>query len=131
LPISSIAGTRRAGRAGGGDADLAAAAAAGATVPLADLLQQVADRRQAHARVLTTEIARVTTVATSTDETTTPAAAGAADVAQVVAALGESAQRATAAARTESGYRAGLLGSIAAACTVDSTVTLAGPESAR
>lgn len=108
------------------DAGLAAAAAGSVTTPVTDALRAVAERRQAHARVLTAEINRLADPqAESTTAPTEPAQAGRASVADVVAALQDSAQRATDLATSSSGYRAGLLGSIAAACTVDHTVTLA------
>ncbi|MDT5176304.1 MAG: hypothetical protein QOJ95_502, partial [Mycobacterium sp.] len=46
-------------------------------------------------------------------------------VADVVAALKQSADGATLLATQQSGYRAGLLGSITAACTASGTVALA------
>ena len=52
-------------------------------------------------------------------------------VKDVVAALRHSAERAGALAGTESGFRAGLLGSIAASCTASFAVTLNAPVIAR
>ena len=105
------------------DAALASAAAAGMTGPIAAALEQIAAQRQAHAQALETEINRVS--GTTAETTTSTAAPGRVSVDDVVAALQDSAQSATQFATTQSGYRAGLLGSIAAACTVDHTVTLA------
>lgn len=107
------------------DAALARELAEGATGPTTAALEQIAAQREAHAQALETEINRV---AGATPGTTTPVDTGAPSAAtldQLSAALQDSAQRATALATGLSGYRAGLLGSIAAACTVDYTVTLA------
>jgi hypothetical protein len=116
------------------DSELARAAVAGAGRPVQPALLQVAAERSRHADVLADEISRTlgtlvpaTPVAgTSTTTTTTGAAAPARPpgVDEVSAALRESATSAARYAATESGYRAGLLGSIAAACTTAHTVVL-------
>lgn len=114
-----------------GDSELATAAAAAATPPpTASALATVAAERAEHAQALATEIARVTGRPTSS-ATETPAtnATGAQpasppSVSDVLAALRASAGSAATLATTSSGYRAGLLGSIAAACTAAETVAL-------
>lgn len=115
------------------DSELAASAAAGAHPPLATALTTVVSERTAHAEALTEEITRVTgqkptssTVATSISRTPTSGAALPAPTPHdVVVALAKSAGSAAQAAAEQSGYRAGLLGSIAAACTAAYTVALA------
>lgn len=120
------------------DGRLAAAAAAAAPPPVAPALTTVASERSAHARALSDEITRITgattTSATATD--TTVASAGATPTstgptpaptpADVVAALRTSADSAAQLTVQLAGYRAGLLGSIAAACTAGYRVALAG-----
>jgi hypothetical protein len=112
------------------DSELAAAAAA-AEKPVSTALTEVAAERAQHAQALTTEIARLAVNATSTSsETTSPtttssaAAAPPPSLADVVKSLRASAASASQLAGTSSGYRAGLLGSIAAACTASYTVAL-------
>ncbi|MDD7813973.1 hypothetical protein PP713_15500 [Mycobacterium sp. CSUR Q5927] len=114
------------------DSDLAAAAGAALTGPgsqaLAAALDQVSLERAEHARALATEIARAagqpareaaeTTTSTSTPEGTAPT------VSQVVNALRSAAESAGKLAIASSGYRAGLLASIAAACTASYAVAL-------
>jgi len=114
------------------DSVLAAAAAAAAPQPVSAALTEVAAERAQHAQALTTEIARLAVNPTSTSrETTSPtttasaAAAPPPPLADVVRSLRASADSASQLASTSSGYRAGLLGSIAAACTASSTVALA------
>ncbi len=111
------------------DSELAAAAAKGAPPAFVPVLTEVAAERGRHATVLTEEIARLAgkpSSTTSATSTTTTSAAGTAppSVADVVAALRTSADSATNLAPTLSGYRAGLIGSIAASCAVASTVAL-------
>jgi hypothetical protein len=113
------------------DSELATAAAAGTSQPVGTALKQVAAERTQHAQALTTEIARLavnptssaagTTSPTSTASAATPPAS----VADVVKSLRASADGAATLASTSSGYRAGLLGSIAAACTASYSVALA------
>ncbi|MGB8405080.1 MAG: hypothetical protein WCE30_13545 [Mycobacterium sp.] len=115
------------------DSALAAAAAAIPT-KLATGLASVASIRDAHAQALTDEILRTggtvptqtATSSTGPSPTSPPAPAAAAPTIQdVVGALQQSADGAAQAAVDLSGYRAGLLASIAAACTTASTVALA------
>ena len=113
------------------DSELAAAAAAAAETPVSAALTEVAAERAQHAQALTTEIARLAVNPTSTSsETTSPtttssaAAAPPPSLADVVKSLRASAASASQLASTSSGYRAGLLGSIAAACTASYTVAL-------
>lgn len=122
------------------DSDLAAAAATSAPRELAPALLVVADQRARHATALIEELARAAGKPTPTpdlggDTATTAAASPTASttgapatpppaLADVVAALRRSAQSAATLAPTLSGYRAGLIGSIAAACTTSYTVGL-------
>lgn len=116
------------------DSELATAAAAtAAPPPIASALATVASERAEHAQALATEIARVSGHATSS-VTEVPASAGAetqpasgSTVADVVGALRASADSAGRLAAESSGYRAGLFGSIGAACTTADTVALAFP----
>ncbi|MEX3650892.1 hypothetical protein ABFW11_35925, partial [Mycolicibacterium porcinum] len=104
-------------------------------------LNAVAGDRAAHAKALADELTRMTgsapadtatstTAPRSTTKTIpgTQAGASAPGVDDVVNALKESADRAAGLARTLSGYRAGLLGSIAASCTAAYTVALGGAQ---
>jgi hypothetical protein len=121
------------------DSRLAGLAATTARPPVVPALTAVASVRAAHARALSDEITRITggqTPTTSAADTTitsttasTPAPAP--TVADVTAALHTSAESAAHLATTLSGYRAGLLGSIAAACTASYQVALADPGPAR
>jgi hypothetical protein len=113
------------------DSELATAAAVGAAQQVNAALIEVAAERTKHAQALTTEIARLAVTPTSTShETTTPtttpaAAAPPPPLADVVRSLRTSADSARQLAGTSSGYRAGLLGSIAASCTASYSVALA------
>lgn len=118
------------------DSQLAGNAAAAAAPKIAAALSVVADQRAAHARALTDEITRIsgeaptTSAATSASSTSAnPTTSGPPPkpptTADVVAALKQSADGAGLLATQQSGYRAGLLGSIAAACTAAATVALA------
>jgi len=114
------------------DSELATAAAVGASQPVNAALIEVAAERTKHAQALTTEIARVAVISTSTSrETTTPTtttpavAAPPPPLSDVIRSLRASADSARQLAGTSSGYRAGLLGSIAASCTASYTVALA------
>ncbi|MFV8165125.1 hypothetical protein ACNQVK_24055 [Mycobacterium sp. 134] len=124
-------------------ADSALAAEAAAAQPpqaaATRALNAVASDRSAHAKALADELTRMTgsapaDTATSTTRSTpktTPSARAdesAPGVGDVVNALKESADRATGLARRLSGYRAGLLGSIAASCTAAYTVALGGAQ---
>ncbi|BBY36137.1 hypothetical protein MMAN_02710 [Mycobacterium mantenii] len=111
----------------------AAAAAVGNPPQVAAALTVVASQRAAHARALSSEISRAAgKLATSpTSETPTPSQAGPAGpppppppVSDVIDALRASADSASRLVGTESGYRAGLLASIAASCTASYTVAL-------
>lgn len=114
------------------DAALAAAAAEAAPA-LAPALRVIADERNRHAAALVEEIARAAGTSTPTpDFSTVTASATAAPspgpppgLREVSAALRRSADNAAKLVPTLSGYRAGLLGSIAAACTAAHTVGLA------
>lgn len=118
------------------DSELATAAAAATAPPMAAALTEIASERSRHAQALDTEIARVignsTTTSTETTSPTTSSApvAPAPSVSDIVNALRASAESAKQLVTTSSGYRAGLLGSIAAACTTAYTVALGTGESA-
>lgn len=113
------------------DSALAKAAAVGATQQVSAALTEVAIERGRHAQALATEIARLavnptsTSVPTTTPTTTTAAATPPPPLADVIGSLKASAESAARLASTSSGYRAGLLGSIAAACTASYSVALA------
>ena len=116
------------------DSQLARAAAGAAGAFYAPLLNVVADERADHAKALSTEIARAsgaTTTQTSPPVPTTPAPAPPPARTDVMAALRESADSAAKLAANLSGYRAGLLGSIAASCAASVTVPLALKEPAQ
>lgn len=117
------------------DSDLATeAAAAAAPPPIRPALTEVASERSQHAQALATEIARVSGKPTSTSsETTSPAPTSQAlapppSVSDVINSLRASAGSAAQLATSLSGYRAGLLGSISAACTAAYTVALVSGE---
>ncbi|MDR3662268.1 MAG: hypothetical protein P4L86_18120 [Mycobacterium sp.] len=132
--------TGQIGRARG-DSQLAAATATTAPPKAVPALTAVASLRDAHAQALADELTRIggtpppTPTSVTETSTTAPATPGAAPAPapptpqDVVAALQQSADSATQAATGQSGYRAGLLASIAAACTAAHTVTLAGQAS--
>ncbi|MGH3678565.1 MAG: hypothetical protein ACRDU5_23060 [Mycobacterium sp.] len=108
------------------DSQLATDAAAAAKRQIAPALNAVASERSDHARALADEIARITgEAATSAPKTTSPAPAP--TTKDVIAALRTSADNAAQLAAQLSGYRAGLLGSIAASCTAAYKVALASP----
>ena len=106
----------------------AAAAARGATV---ETLNAVASERSAHAQALSDELVRMrgADAPTATPTSTTAEPAEPPTAKDVIAALRQSADSATGLAAKMSGYRAGLLGSIAAACTAAYTVALVPPGS--
>ena len=115
------------------DSELASAAATTARPQLRPALSAVSSERSDHAQALSDEIARLTGEATSTSAptTTTSATQATAPTAKdVVAALRKSADSASQSAAQLSGYRAGLLGSIAASCTAAYTVALAPQDGA-
>ncbi|WP_046318871.1 hypothetical protein [Mycobacterium sp. UM_Kg1] len=111
------------------DSALAAAAAAALTDPdakaLNAALDQVSQERAEHARSLAAEITRTTgkPIPDDSQATTAPDDSGP-TVSQVINALREAAEGAGALAVASSGYRAGLLASIAAACTASYAVSL-------
>ena len=100
------------------------------------LLTAVAADRTAQAEALSDELSRIGAASASTGTGTTTSAAepspgtdaAAPSVDEVVNALKESADRAARLAAKLSGYRAGLLGSIAASCTAAYTVALGGAQ---
>ncbi len=110
----------------------AAAAAIGNPPQVAAALTVVANQRSAHARALSTEISRAAGKLTaSSSETTSPSPAAPAGpppppppVSDVINALRTSADNAARLVSSQSGYRAGLLASIAASCTASYTVAL-------
>lgn len=118
------------------DSQLAGNAATAAAPAIAAALSVVADQRAAHARALTDEITRISGEAPTTSASSSASSSSATPTssvpppkppttADVVAALKQSADGASLLATQQSGYRAGLLGSIAAACTAAATVALA------
>jgi hypothetical protein len=114
------------------DSELASAAAKAAKPALAPALSEVAAERARHAAALVEELARAagTPTPTTTSETTTTTPAGPPgpppSERDVADALRKSAESATKLVPTLSGYRSGLMGSIAAACTALFTVGLPG-----
>lgn len=113
------------------DSQLATDAAAGTPPPpTAQALTAVASERSAHAQALSDELVRmVGKKAPSTTAANTPAQpANAPTTKDVIAALRQSADTAAQLAAKQSGYRAGLLGSIAASCTAAYTVALVPAE---
>jgi len=113
------------------DSELATAAAAAAATPVSAALTEVASERAQHAQALATEIARLavnptsaSSQTTSTTPTTSAAATPPPSPSDVINSLRGSAASASHLATTSSGYRAGLLGSIAAACTASYSVAL-------
>ncbi|ORA25302.1 hypothetical protein BST12_03180 [Mycobacterium angelicum] len=112
----------------------AAAGAVGSPPQIAAALTVVASQRAAHARALSTEIARAAgKLVSATSETsssspspTEPAAPPPPPppVSDVVDSLRASAESPSRLVATSSGYRAGLLASIAASCTASYTVAL-------
>ncbi|OSC42299.1 hypothetical protein [Mycobacterium decipiens] len=118
------------------DGALAAAAAGAIGIPpqVAAALTVVATQRTAHARALATEIARAAgKLASATSETSSssPSPTDPASpppppppVSDVIDSLRTSAEEASRLVTKSSGYRAGLLASIAASCTASYTVAL-------
>ncbi|MFZ4373229.1 MAG: hypothetical protein ACOYO2_08345 [Mycobacterium sp.] len=122
------------------DSELAAAAAKVGPPALAPALIEVSAERARHATALIEELSRAagkptptpgaeTTSASATAQSTPPAPPP--RLQDVVAALRRSGENAAKLAPTLSGYRAGLLGSIAAACTTAWTVGLSPAEGPR
>jgi hypothetical protein len=120
------------------DSELAATVATTAPPPVAKALTAIAAERAAHAQALTDELTRMngaptpTAAATTTSSTTTTTMTGEPPqpptTKDVVASLRQAADAAATAAAQQSGYRAGLLGSIAASCTTAFTVALGGGQ---
>jgi hypothetical protein len=118
------------------DTALASAAADAIGIPpqIGAALTVVANQRAAHARALSTEIARAAgKLSASSSETPSPSPTGQAappppppppPVSDVIDALRASAESAGRLVANASGYRAGLLASIAASCTASYTVAL-------
>jgi hypothetical protein len=115
------------------DSQMARAAATVAGPFYAPPLNVVADEREMHAKALSEEIARAAgkTAAASSPPASSAAASPPPTRTDVIAALRESADSAAKLAASLSGYRAGLLGSIAASCTTSVTVPLALQEPAQ
>ena len=117
------------------DSQMAGAAATAAGPFYGPLLDVVADERAAHAKALSQEIARAAAETTTSSQAAAPTTSGSAapppSRTDVMAALRESADSAAKLAANLSGYRAGLLGSIAASCTASVTVPLAMKEPTR
>lgn len=90
---------------------------------LAAALGVIAAERTAHADALDEEIARAASTPPSST-TTTPPAAAPVPIDQLRADLASAQRDAGKLARTQSGYRAGLLGSISAACAAQQVVLL-------
>lgn len=109
------------------------AAAATPPPPTAQALTAVASERSAHAQALSDELVRIlgTNAPTTTTTTTTAQSAKAPTTDDVIAALRQSADAATQLAIKQSGYRAGLLGSIAASCTAAYAVALVPAKAAQ
>lgn len=116
------------------DSKLATDVAATARGTLADALADIAAQRSAHGEALAEEIVRMTGHAAPTTSasapagpttTTSSAAAPTPTADDVTGALRTSADSAAQAAAMLSGYRAGLLASVAASCTAAYSVTLA------
>lgn len=113
------------------DSDLAAAAAKAAKPALAPALNEVAAERGRHAAALLEELSRAAGKPIPTTTSETPSPSPTADrpappptLRDVSEALRKSAERATKLVPSLSGYRAGLMGSIAAACTASFMVGL-------
>jgi hypothetical protein len=113
------------------DSELVTAAAVTAPPEMTQVLTEVAAERAEHAHALATEIGRLAGDAAPSPTETSEQAADFEPapppprVSDVVAALREAADSAGSLATELSGYRAGLLASIAAACTAAGTVMLA------
>jgi hypothetical protein len=115
------------------DSQLATDAAASARGAAAQALNTVASERSAHAQALSDELVRMVgqEAPTATPTSTTAEPAKAPTVQDVIGALRASAEAAAELAATFPGYRAGLVGSIAAACTAAYTVALVPPRAAQ
>ena len=118
------------------DSELAAAAAKAAAPAMVPALIEVSTERARHATAIVEELARAAGKPTPTPgaETTSPTGGAPApaspppSLGDAVTALRRSADNAATLARTLSGYRAGLMASIAAACTTSWMVGLSPAE---
>jgi hypothetical protein len=122
------------------DSQLAAGAASAARPDVAAALTMVAAERSAHVQALSDEITRISgetpqTSASASATSTNPTSTGTTGEPlpppkprDVIAALKQSADSAAQAAAQQTGYPAGLLGSIAASCTAAFTVGLDGGQ---
>ncbi|MEX0580623.1 MAG: hypothetical protein WD228_05885 [Mycobacterium sp.] len=126
-PLQSVLAAARS------NSELAAAAASTAPTQLAPALLVISAEQARHASALIEELSRAAGEPTPTSGAaapapTSPTSAGPAPppptVNDVVAALRKAGESAATLAPTQSGYRAGLLGSIAAACMTSATVGL-------
>jgi hypothetical protein len=114
------------------DSELAAAAAKNAPRAAVPALNEIAAERGRHASALVEELSRAAGKPTPTETTASTSSTPAPSdkpgpppgVREVAEALKKSAESATELVPTLSGYRAGLMGSIAAACTASFTVGL-------
>ena len=114
------------------DSELATAAANAAPAAAVPALREIAAERTRHAAALVEELARAAGKPTPTETTDATASSTAPSappgppprVRDVIDALKKSADSAAKLVPTLSGYRAGLMGSIAAACTAAFTVAL-------
>jgi hypothetical protein len=111
------------------DSQLAADAVPAAPPPVAQALTAVSSERSKHAEALSDELVRIVgkDAPTATPTTTTAQPVKPPSVQEVIGALHESADTAAQLAAKQTGYRAGLLGSIAASCTAAYTVALVPP----
>jgi hypothetical protein len=111
------------------DSQLAADAAPAAPPPVAQALTAVSSERSKHAQALSDELARMIgkEAPTATPTSTTAQPVKPPTVQEVISALHESADTAAQLAAKQTGYRAGLLGSIAASCKAAYTVALVPP----
>jgi hypothetical protein len=114
------------------DSQLAADAAPAAPPPLVQALTAVSSERSKHAQALSDELVRMVgkDAPTATPTSTTAQPVKPPTVQDVIGALRESADSAAQLAAKQSGYRAGLLGSIAASATAAHTVALVPPGAA-
>lgn len=118
------------------DSDLASAAAKAAVPWMVPPLNVIADERARHAAALVEELARAagkptpaSTTAAAPASSAPAAPAPPPTVQDVAVALRSSADSAAELVPVLSGYRAGLVGSIAAACTASYTLGLTPPRS--
>jgi hypothetical protein len=115
------------------DSQLATDAAESAGPEIVQALNAVASERSAHAQALSDELVRIVgqDAPTATTTSTTAEPVKAPTTQDVIGALRRSAESAAELAAKFSGYRAGLVGSISAACTAAYTVALVQPRAAQ